>query len=186
MFINIFFGKVDKHKILDTDDTVVSFWGSDNYFILLQDPINSEHGVFQYYADENNDSFWWTLDGLNFSKASQQDFVQIISESLKKIDDKQFLAQLFDYLCVSLADPFEIEDTYYDNSFCIEDTNSLDISEYSNYDESCENLWVFEITRYANPPVEIKGDELSFLCETTEDELEMKLRFMFCIEEKKA
>jgi hypothetical protein len=184
MFIKIFFGKIDKEKISDNEDTIVSFWGSDNFFTSLEEPINWEHGVFQYYDDENNDSFWWTMDDVNYSNASQEDFIQIISNSLGKIEEKQFLAELFEHLCVSLADPFDIEDCYSENSYCVEDANSLDISDYSNYDEKSENLWVFEVTRYENPPVEIKGNELSFLCETTEDELEMKLRFMFCIQVK--
>lgn len=184
MFIKIFFGKVNPEKILDNEDTIVSFWGSEKYFSMLDAPINWEHGVFQYYVDDKNDKFWWTLDGVDFSKGSQEDFVETICKSLEKINERQFLAEIFEYLCVSVADPFDIEDDYCDNSYCVEDTNNLDISEYSNYNEKCKDLWVFEVTRYANPPVDIKENSFSILCENNEDELEMKLRFMFCIDKK--
>lgn len=182
MFIKIFFGKVNPEKISDNEDTIVSFWGSENYFTYLEDPINWEHGVFQYYCDENNDSFWWTLDGVNFSNAAQEDFIETISKPLVKIAEKPFLAELFEYLCVSLADSFDIEDDNSDNSYCVEDSNSLDLSEYSNYDKESENLWVFEVTRYAKPPIEIKGKEFKILIENNEDELELKNRFIFCID----
>lgn len=182
MFIKIFFGKVNPEKISDNEDTIVSFWGSENYFTYLEDPINWEHGVFQYYCDENCNSFWWTFNGVDFSNAPQEEFIEYINKSLDKITEKQFLVELFEDLCVNVADPFDIEDNYSDNSFCVEDSNCLDISEYPNYDESSENLWVFEVTRYANPPVEIKGKEFKILIENNEDELELKNRFIFCID----
>jgi len=183
MFIKVFFGKINPAKISE-NGTNVSFWDSENYFSKLADPIDWEHGVLQYYCDENdNDFFWWTLnENLGFKKASQEDFSKTLNKSLNKFKEKSFLTDLFENVCVNVADPFDIEDDYSESSFCVEDTSTLDISEYSNYDEESKNLWVFEVTRYENPPVEINGDEFEIKCENNEDELAMNCRFMFCID----
>lgn len=183
MFIKISFGKVDFKKISE-NDTGVSFWGSDKFFKKLPEPINWEHGVFQYYNNDIDERFWWSFKGADFLEDQYENFIDTISKPLESIEDKDLLFHVFENICISGASLFDIEDSYEENSYGIEDSESLDISEFSNYDPENNNLWVFEVSRYENPPIEIVDNKLNLNCENNEDDLTLERRFIFCIDYK--
>ncbi len=58
----IFFGNIDKKKIIKNKNFNVGFWGSDDYFKKLGNPIDWEHGVLQLFQN-NHDEIWWTISG---------------------------------------------------------------------------------------------------------------------------
>ena len=64
--IKVFFGEIDKNKLLKSQNYIRGFWDLEEDFIKLKKPINWTHGVFQYFS--NNDyEFWSTVTG-NFKK----------------------------------------------------------------------------------------------------------------------
>ena len=77
----IFFGIIDKEKLIKSKNFNVGFWGSEDYFKKLGRPIDWEHGVLQG-VQYNHDDLWWTLSG-RFSKIKMEDFHQIKNQLIQ-------------------------------------------------------------------------------------------------------
>ena len=56
----IFFGQIDKEKLLKSQNYERGFWDFEDVFIIQNEPVNWEHGVFQYFFN-NPDEFWSTI-----------------------------------------------------------------------------------------------------------------------------
>ena len=55
--IKVFFGEIDKNKLLKSQNYIRGFWDLEEDFINLKKPINWTHGVFQYFS--NNDVLFY-------------------------------------------------------------------------------------------------------------------------------
>ena len=49
--IKVFFGEIDKNKLLKSQNYIRGFWDLEEDFIKLKKPINWTHGVFQYFSN---------------------------------------------------------------------------------------------------------------------------------------
>ena len=58
----IFFGEIDKDKLLKSQNYERGFWDFEVDYVKLNKPISWAHGVFQYFSN-NHDEFWSTLTG---------------------------------------------------------------------------------------------------------------------------
>ena len=47
----IFFGEIDKEKLLKSQNYERGFWDFEEDYVKLNEPINWEHGVFQYFSN---------------------------------------------------------------------------------------------------------------------------------------
>lgn len=183
--IKIFFGQIDKEGILEKKTLEVSFWGSEDYFLELEEPISWTHGVFQFFQS-SDDEFWWTIDG-KFQRFSGE--FEIISRFLgSSFGDFNLFYDLLETLSISGGDLFDVKDEYENENISIdgiEDSEIIDLSslfcdfESDNY----SRIWVFEVSEYTVPKHDVKEDEL-FLDYDSTDDLDLKRRFIFYIAER--
>ena len=91
----IFFGLNDKEKLLKSQNYERSFWDFEEDYVKLNEPINWEHGVFQYFSN-NYDEFWSTLTGA-FKKTKHENFIEIkniVKEIYNPFTDNQISKEI--------------------------------------------------------------------------------------------
>ena len=59
----IFFRKIDNDKLLKSKNYERGFWDFEEDCVKLNEPINWEHGVLQYFS-YNHDEFWSSITGV--------------------------------------------------------------------------------------------------------------------------
>jgi hypothetical protein len=182
----IFFGILDKNKVKKNKNFNVGFWGSDEHFIKLNEPIDWEHGVFQYFKN-NRDEFWSTVTGF-FKKNKVEDFGEFKNELIKVHPEFDKVFDLFDLIALSGGDLFDVKDDFdYGNTIVEgeEDSEFINLENYSRIDlEEDNSIWIFEISRYQDVKYEIENNNLNLLYESS-DELNLYKRFIFSVAFKK-
>lgn len=183
--IKVFFGQIDKKGILEKETLEVSFWGSEDYFLELEEPVSWTHGVFQFFQSSDQE-FWWTIDG-KFKRFSGE-FEPIKRFLGPSFGDFNLFYDLLETLSIAEGDLFDIKDEFENDNNSIdgvEDSEIIDLSslfcefESDNY----SSIWVFEVSAYTVPNHYVKKDEV-FLDYDSTDDLKLKNRFIFYVAER--
>lgn len=184
--IKVFFGEIDKNKLLKSQNYIRGFWDLEEDFIKLKKPINWTHGVFQYFS--NNDyEFCSTVTG-NFKKTKSENFIEIKKELIEIHKDFSTVSDLIELITLRGGDLFDIKD-----EFDLEKTSVEEEKDYGfqfinleNYGisnlEKDNSLWIFEVLKYDEVSFDIENNNLNY--ESSED-LKLIKRFSFSILIKK-
>ena len=178
----VFFGILDKNKVKKNENFNVGFYGSDEHFIKLNEPIDWEHGVFQYF-ENNHDEFWSTVTGV-FKKTKFEDFGELKNELMKVHPEFDKVFDVFDLIAISGGDLFDVKDDFdYGNTIVEgeEDCDFINLEDYSRIDlEEDNSIWIFQVFRYQDVKYEIENNNLNLLHESS-DELKLAKRFIFSV-----
>ena len=183
--IKVFFGQIDKERILEKEALEVSFWGSEDYFLELEEPVSWTHGVFQFFQS-SDEEFWWTIDG-KFQRFSGE-FERIKRFLGSSFVDFNLFYDLLETLSIAEADLFDVKDEFENDNIIIEgveDSEIIDLSSlfYNFESDDYSSIWVFEVSAYTVPKHDVKEDEI-FLDYDSTDDLELKNRFIFYVAER--
>lgn len=184
----IFFGEIDKDKLLKSQNYERGFWDFEEDYIKLNEPINWEHGVFQYFSN-NHDEFWSTVTG-HFKKTKSENFNEIKKELIKISNDFNILSDLIELITLSGGDLFDIKDEFDLENTSIEEEkgNDFQFINLENYGisnlEKDNSVWIFEVLKYDEVSYDIENNSLNLNYESSED-LKLIERFSFSVLIKK-
>jgi len=174
----IFFGIIDKEKLIKSKNFNVGFWGSEEYFKKLGRPIDWEHGVLQLFQN-NHDDLWWTISG-RFSKIKMEDFHQIKNQLIQIHSNFETISDIME-LISNGGSLFDVKDDFDFDNIIIEgedDREFIDFEHYKRINLNEKNtIWVLEIIRYIDVNYEIDGDTLNLNYDSSED-LNLDERFV--------
>lgn len=174
----IFFGIIDKEKLIKSKNFNVGFWGSEDYFKKLGRPIDWEHGVLQLFQN-NHDDLWWTLSG-RFSRIKMEDFHQIKNQLIQIHSNFETISDIME-LISNGGSLFDVKDDFDFDNIIIEgedDREFIDFEHYKRINLNEKNtIWVLEIIRYIDVNYEIDGDTLNLNYDSSED-LNLDERFV--------
>jgi hypothetical protein len=178
----IFFGNLDKDLVRKSGESNISFWGSENYFKKLKEPIDWEHGVLCIFQ-ENDDEFWWKISG-EYKKNGFDNFEAIKNELLEIHNDFNVITGILEFICQSKGDLFEIKDEFETPDILIEgeedsDHFNIELFDEINLDEN-NSIWILETTRYKDLKYKIKSGDL-YLEYDSADDLKLFERYIFSI-----
>lgn len=187
-FTKIFFGKIDNDKLIKTQNYERGFWGFEEDYIKLNEPINWEHGVFQYFSN-NYDEFWSTVTG-HFKKTKTEKFVEIKNELIKIHDDFSILSDLIELITLSGGDLFDVKDEFDTENTPIQEEDGVGFQfiNLENYGidniEKENSIWIFEVIKYDDVSFNVENNDLNLNYESSDD-LEIIERFSFSVLIKK-
>jgi len=186
--IKVFFGEIDKDKLLKSQNHERGFWDFEEDFIYLNEPINWKHGVFQYFSN-NFDEFWSTVTG-HFKKTKSENFNEIKNELIKISNDFNILSDLIELITLSGGDLFDIKDEFDLGSTLIEEEKG-DVFQFINLEnygisnlKKDNSVWIFEVLKYDEVSYDIENNSLNLNYESSED-LKLIERFSFSVLIKK-
>jgi len=181
-FTKIFFGKIDNCKLKVSQNYQRDFWGFHKDFERLNEPINWEHGVFQYFSNSANE-FWSTLTG-DFKKNNTEKFIEVRNELIKIHNDFIILSDLIELISLNEGDIFDVKDDFDINSAQIEEEKDeniplIDLTNHVISDmNNVASIWIFEVLRYDEVSYNIEEDGLDLVYKSSED-IKLKERFSF-------
>mgnify|MGYP001189642592 CR=1 FL=1 len=184
----IFFGEIDKEKLLKSQNYERGFWDFEEDYVKLNEPINWEHGVFQYFSN-NHDEFWSTVTG-HFKKTKQENFIEIKNELIKIHNDFSILSDLIELITSSGGDWDDVKDEFDWGNTSIEGEKGVDFQfiNLENYGisniEKDNSVWIFEVLKYEEVIYNIENNNLDLTYESSED-LKLIERFSFSVLIKK-
>jgi hypothetical protein len=178
----IFFGNLDKDLVSKSGEFNVSFWGSENYFKKLKEPINWEHGVLCIFQD-NNDEFWWKISG-EYKKIKSDNF-EIIKKELSQVhEDFNVITDILELISLNEADLFDIKDEFESDDILIEGEDDCDHFDIELFDEikleENNSIWVLETTRYKDLKYKITNNDLHLEYDSVDD-LKLYERYIFSV-----
>jgi hypothetical protein len=178
----IFFGNLDKDLVRKSGESNISFWGSENYFKKLKEPIDWEHGVLCFFQ-ENDDEFWWKISG-EYKKNRFDNFEGIKNELVEIHTDFNVITGILKFIFQSKGDLFEIKDEFETPDILIEgeedsDHFNIELFDEINLDEN-NSIWILETTRYKDLKYKIKSGDL-YLEYDSADDLKLFERYIFSI-----
>jgi len=180
--IKVFFGEIDKNKLLKSQNYIRGFWDLEEDFINLKKPINWTHGVFQYFSN-NDDEFWSTVTG-HFKKTKSENFIEIKKELIQIHNDFSTLSDLIELITLRGGDLFDIRDEFDTEKTSVEEEKDygfqfINLENYgiSNLEKD-NSLWIFEVLKYDEVSFDIENNNLNY--ESSEDLKSIK-RFSFSI-----
>lgn len=178
----IFFGNLDKDLVRKSGESNISFWGSENYFKKLKEPIDWEHGVLCFFQ-ENDDEFWWKISG-EYKKNRFDNFEGIKNELVEIHTDFNVITGILKFIFKSKGDLFEIKDEFETPDILIEgeedsDHFNIELFDEINLDEN-NSIWILETTRYKDLKYKIKSGDL-YLEYDSADDLKLFERYIFSI-----
>ena len=180
----IFFGQIDKDKLLKSENYERGFWDFEEDYIKLNKPINWEHGVFQYFS-ENHNEFWSTVTG-NFKKTKSENFNEIKKELIKISIDFNILSDLIELITLGGGDLFDVKDEFDLENTSIEEEKGhgfqfINLENYGISNLKNDNsVWIFEVLKYDEVSYDIKNNNLKLNYESSED-LKLIERFSFSV-----
>lgn len=179
----IFFGNLDKDLVLKSGEFNVSFWGSENYFKKLKEPIGWEHGVLCIFQDET-DEYWWKLLG-EYKKVKSDNFDENIKKELIQVhEDFNVITDILELISLYQGDLFDIQDEFETDSILIhgeDDCDHFDIESFEEIKlEESNSIWILESTRYKDLKYNIEGNSLYLEYDST-DELKIHEQYMVSI-----
>ena len=184
----IFFRLIDKEKLLKSQNYERSFWDFEEDCVTLNEPINWEHGVFQYFSN-NHDEFWSTLTG-PFKKTKHENFIEIKNEFINIHKDFGTLSDLIELITLSGGDLMDVKDEFEQENMSVEEETgfgfqSINLENFgiSNI-EKASSIWVLEVLKYDEVNYNIENNSLNLTHESSED-LNLIERFSFSILLKK-
>jgi hypothetical protein len=180
--IKVFFGVLKKDKVLKSNDFCRGFWGFEEDFIKLNEPVNWRHGVFQYFSN-NHDEFWTTLTGF-FKKTKIENFGEIKNGMIEIHPEFNTLSDLLELITISGGDLFDLKDEFDLGDTIIngvEDNEFIDLENYSKFNlEGDNSIWIFEVFKYQDVKYNIVNKNLDLIYETSDD-LSLIDRFTFSV-----
>tara|TARA_B110000093_G_C12851611_1_gene359572 strand:+ start:372 stop:941 length:570 start_codon:yes stop_codon:yes gene_type:complete len=185
MLTKIFFGVIDKNELLKSKNYERGFWDFEEVYVKLNEPINWEHGVFQYFSN-NHDEFWSTVTG-NFKKTKQENFNEIKNELIKIHSDFNTMSDLIELITLSGGDLFDVKDEFDQvGNTLIEEEKGIGFQfiNLENYGktnlERDNSIWIFEVLKYDEVIHNIENDNLDLIYESSDD-LKLVERFSFSV-----
>ncbi len=184
----IFFGLIDKEKLLKSQNYERSFWDFEEDYVKLNEPINWEHGVFQYFSN-NYDEFWSTLTGA-FKKTKHENFIEIKNELINIHTDFGTLSDLIELITLSGGDLMDVKDEFELENTSVEEEKGFGFQAINLENFGISNIkkdssiWVFEVLKYDEVNYNIENNSLNLTHESSED-LNLSERFSFSVLLKK-
>ena len=184
----IFFGEIDKDKLLKSQNYERGFWDFEVDYVKLNKPISWAHGVFQYFSN-NHDEFWSTLTG-HFIKTKSENFNEIKNELIKINNDFNILADMIELITLNGGDVFDVKDEFNIANTSIEGEkgDGFQFINLENYGisniEKDNSIWIFEVLKYEEVIYNIENNNLDLTYESSE-ELKLIERFSFSVLLKK-
>ena len=184
----IFFGLIDKEKLLNSQNYERNFWDFEEDYVKLNEPINWEHGVFQYFSN-NHDEFWSTLTG-TFKKTKHENFIEIKNELINIHTDFGTLSDLIELITLSGGDLVDVKDEFEQENMSVEEEKgfgfeaiNLENFGISNIEKD-SSIWVLEVLKYDEVSYNIENNTLNLTHESSDD-LNLIERFSFSVLLKK-
>lgn len=183
-FTKIFFGKINNDKLIKSQNYERGFWDFEEDYIKLNEPINWEHGVFQYFSN-NNDEFWSTVTG-DFKKTKTENFIEIQNELTVIHDDFNILSNLIELITLNGGNLFDVKDEFNTENTSIQEENgigfkfiNLENFGISNIEKE-KSIWVFEVLKYDEVYYNIENNDININYESSKDS-EIIERFSFSV-----
>jgi len=177
----IFFGNVDKKRIIKNKNFNVGFWGSDDHFKKLGNPIDWEHGVLQLFQN-NYDEIWWTISG-QFNKLNIENFDKLKNQLNQIHPDFKSISDIVE-LISNGGSLFDIKDDFDYDDFIIEGEDDNEFINLENYNriklEENNSIWIFEVLRYKDIDYQVEGEKLNLKYDYSDD-LNLDERFISLI-----
>tara|TARA_B100002019_G_C21181945_1_gene554191 strand:+ start:491 stop:1063 length:573 start_codon:yes stop_codon:yes gene_type:complete len=184
----VFFGKIDNNKLIKSQNYERGFWGFEKDYVKLNKPINWEHGVFQYFS--NNDNEFWSTVTECFKKTKTENFIKVKNELIKIDNDFSILSDLIELITLNGGDIFDVKDDFDLENTSIEEEkgDSFQFINLKNHGmhkiEKDNSIWIFEVLKYGELSYNIKNNNL-ILCYKSSEDLKLIERFSFSILLKK-
>ena len=177
----IFFGNIDKKKIIKNKNFNVGFWGSDDHFKKLGNSIDWEHGVLQLFQN-NHDEIWWTISG-QFNKLNIENFDKLKNQLNQIHPDFKSISDIVE-LISNGGSLFDIKDDFDYDDIIIEGEDDNEFINLENYNriklEENNSIWIFEVLRYKDIEHEVKDEKLNLKYDNSDD-LNLDERFISLI-----
>ena len=185
MLTKIFFGIIDQDELKKSQNYERGFWDFEEIFIKLNEPIGGEHGVFQYFSN-NDDDFWATVTH-NFTKNIKPNFNNIKNELIKIHSDFSTIADVIELITLDGGDLFDVKDEFHEvGNTLIEEEKGIGFQfiNLENYGKEIleldNSIWIIEVLKYGEVNYKIKDKKLELTYESSDD-LNLIERFSFSV-----
>ena len=177
--VKVFFGLIDTKRVLKSGELDRGFWGFEEDFVRLDNPINWEHGVLQHLSINDKES-WVTLTG-NFRSIEDFSFTEIKIQLTKVHPHFKILSDLIELITFKEGDLIDVIDEFqFQNMFIEEEIGGfINLKNFEKLKSLKENsIWVFEVLKYNDVNYTIESNSLYPEYDSSED-LNLIDRFSF-------